>query len=48
MDIETCAVTDASLSLLEEEIKVLASKPSDFLANLTSNKQLFGMIVAHF
>jgi hypothetical protein len=48
MDIENCAVTEDSLNLLEEEIKVLASEPSNFLVNLTTNKQLFGMIIDHF
>ena len=48
MDIENCAVTDDSLSLLEEEIKVLASKPKDFLANFIGNKQLFRMMTGHF
>lgn len=48
MDIENCAVADDSLSLLEEEIKVLASKPKDFLANFIANKQLFRMMTGYF
>ena len=48
MDIENCAVADDSLSLLEKEIKVLASKPKDFLANFIENKQLFRMMTGHF
>jgi len=48
MDIENCAVTDDSLSLLEEEIKVLASKPKDFFTNFINNQKLFKQAVELF
>ena len=48
MDIENCAVTDDSLSLLEEEIKVLASKPKDFFASFINNQELFKQATEHF
>jgi len=48
MDIETCAVTDDSLSLLEEEIKVLASKPKDFFTSFINNQELFKQATENF
>jgi len=48
MDIENCAVTDDALSLLEEEIKALASKSKDFPASFISNKELFRKAVECF
>jgi len=48
MDIENCAVTDDSLSLLEEEIKVLASKPKDFFMSFINNQELFKQAVDLF
>jgi len=48
MDIENCAVTDESLSLLEEEIRALASKPKDFFSNFINNRELFKQATEHF
>ena len=48
MDNENCAVTDDSLSLLEEEIKVLASKPKDFFSSFINNHELFKQATESF
>jgi len=48
MDIENCAVTDDSLSLFEQEIRVLVSKPKDFFTSFINNQELFKQAVELF
>jgi hypothetical protein len=48
MDIENCVVTDDQLSLLEKEIKALASEPKNFFTNFINNQELFKQATRYF